>query len=97
MNVINYFTENGYQVFAYDATANDESENRGHNYVVNSDIAREYRNQYEVEYSEYRKNQENMTYEMKVAYDKANFDKKTANHLDEDFMAKMIKFCDENR
>ena len=26
MNVINYFTENGYQVFAYDATANDESE-----------------------------------------------------------------------
>lgn len=87
-----------YEAFGKDSNYLFETcENRGHNYVVNSDIAREYRNQYEVEYSEYRKNQENMTYEMKVAYDKANFDKKTANHLDEDLMAKMIKFCDENR
>ena len=34
---------------------------------------------------------------MKVSYDKANFDKKTANHLDEDLMIKMIDFCDGNR
>ena len=102
MNIADYFTSNGYAVFAYDATGNDESGGEAEgglpqgvidlDYALFSEAGKKYVEEYNNAVKAYGESVGEMTEEMINAYCEENFDKNKGYELDNELMAQMLDF-----
>lgn len=72
-------------------------EDRGHNYVYYSDIARQYKDEFNSKFEDYVNSlDEEFTTEIKAAYFEKNLDKQLLFDLDDELLNSIVKFYDDH-